>query len=64
MSGIIKDKYRIAASLELLVGENKSPVAVSKIMKVPLSGICRWMSLYWFYQRPVNPVVITLKSKV
>lgn len=64
MSGRIKDRQRINRALEMIVGEGKSPIAVSKIMKVPLSGVCRWMSLYWFYQNPVNPVVITLKSKV
>ena len=64
MPGIIKDRERIINSLEMIIGENKSPVAVSKIMKIPYSGLCRWMTLYWFYQRPVNSVVITLKSKV
>lgn len=64
MPGIIKDRKRIIRALEMIVGEGKSPVTVSKIMKIPLSGVCRWMSLYWFYKNPVSPVVITLKSKV
>lgn len=64
MPGIIKDRERIINALEMIVGHGKSPVAVSKIMHLPYSGVCRWMSLYWFYQNPINPVTITLKSKV
>ena len=64
MSGKIKDRQRINRALEMIVGEGKSPMAVSKIMNIPYSGVCRWMSLYWFYKNPINPVVITLESKV
>jgi hypothetical protein len=60
----IKDRYRIGNAMEMIIGEGKSPTEVSKIMNLSLPGLCRWMSFYWFYQRPVNPVVITLKSKV
>jgi hypothetical protein len=64
MGRIIKDRNQIIRALEMIVGEGKNPVAVSKIMKIPYSGICRWMSVYWFYKNPINPVTITLKSKV
>jgi hypothetical protein len=42
----------------------ENPISRSKAKPKPYSGVCRWMSLYWFYQNPINPVVITLKSKL
>jgi hypothetical protein len=60
----ILDKKRIAKALEMIVGQNKSPADVSRKMKISMPGVCRWMTKYWFYQKPINPVVITLKSDV
>ena len=60
----VLDKKRIAKALEMIVGQNKSPADVSRKMKISMPGVCRWMTKYWFYQKPINPVVITLKSDV
>ena len=60
----VLDKKRIAKALEMVVGQNKSPADVSRKMKISMPGVCRWMTKYWFYQKPINPVVITLKSDV
>jgi hypothetical protein len=29
-----------------------------------MPSVCGWLTKYWFYQKPNNPVVITLKSDV
>lgn len=58
------DKKRIAKALEMVVGNNKSPADVSRKMKLSMPQVCRWMTKYWFYQKPIKPVIITLKSDV
>lgn len=58
------NKKRIAKALEMVVGDGMSPAEVSRKLKLSMPGLCGWMTKYWFYKKPNNPVVITLKSNV
>jgi hypothetical protein len=60
----IPDKKRIALAMELIVGSGVSPADASKYLNLSMPSICGWMTKYWFYKKPINPVVITLKSNV
>ena len=60
----IPDKKRIALAMELIVGSGVSPADASKYLNLSIASICGWMTKYWFYKKPINPVVITLKSNV
>ena len=58
------DPHRIANSFELVVGYGLSPAEAGRKLNLPIASICGWLTSYWFYKKPNNPVVITLKSKV
>lgn len=60
----IPDKKRIAEAMELVIGNGMSPADASKKLNLSMPSVCGWMSKYWFYKKPNNPVVITLKSEV
>jgi hypothetical protein len=60
----IPDKKRIALTLEMIVGRGVTPADASKYLNLSMPSVCGWMTKYWFYQKPINPVVITLKSNV
>ena len=55
---------RIADALELVCGQGMSINDVSRRMRLSAPSICGWMSKYWFYKKPNNPITVTLKSKV
>ena len=58
------DPNRIANALELIVGHGYTPAEASKHLNLSMPSVCGWMTKYWFYKNPINPVIITLKSKV
>lgn len=60
----ISDKKRIALTLEMIVGRGVTPADASKYLNLSMPSVCGWMTKYWFYQKPTNPVVITLKSDI
>ena len=60
----IPDKNRIALALEMIVGRGVTPADASKYLNLSMPSVCGWMTKYWFYQKPNNPLVITLKSDV
>ena len=60
----IPDKKRIALALEMIVGRSVTPADASKYLNLSMPSVCGWMTKYWFYQKPNNPVVINLKSDV
>ena len=60
----IPDKKRIALTLEMIVGRGVTPADASKYLNLSMPSVCGWLTKYWFYQKPNNPVVITLKSNV
>jgi hypothetical protein len=60
----IPDKKRIALTLEMIVGRGVTPADASKYLNLSMPSVCGWMTKYWFYQKPNNPIVLILKSKV
>lgn len=58
------DTKRIADAFELVVGQGLSPAEAARKLNLPIASICGWLTSYWFYKKPNNPVVITLKSKL
>lgn len=60
----IPDKSRIAYALELMVGHGLTPAQTARMMSLHYATVCKWMTFYYFYQKPNEPVVITLKSDV
>lgn len=54
----------IILALEMVCGSNLPPKEAAKLLHIPYATVCGWMSKYWFYQKPIIPVVITLKSDV
>jgi hypothetical protein len=58
------DTDRIANALELVVGNGLSPAQASRKLNLPIASICGWLTKYWFYNKPNNPVIINLKSKL
>ena len=59
-----RNKKLIAKALEMLVGQNMSPAEVSRELKKCMPAVCGWMTNYWFYKKPKNPIVLILKSNV
>ncbi len=60
----IPDKKRIALTLEMIVGRGVTPADASKYLNLSMPSVCGWMTKYWFYQKPNNPIVLILKSNV
>ena len=60
----VPDKKRIALALELIAGHSVSPADASKYLNLSMPSVCGWMSKYWFYKKPNNPIVLILKSDV
>ena len=60
----IPDKHRIAKAMELIIGHGESPADASRMLNLSMPSVCGWMTKYWFYKKPNNPVVITLKSDI
>lgn len=60
----VPDKKRIALALELIAGHGASPADASKYLNLSMPSVCGWMSKYWFYKKPNNPIVLILKSKI
>jgi hypothetical protein len=60
----VANKELIASTLERCIGDNLAPIEASRLLNLPLPTVCEWMSSYWFYKRPDDPVVITLKSNI
>ena len=60
----IPDKKRIALALEMIVGRGVTPADASKYLNLSMPSVCGWMSKYWFYKKPNNPIVLILKSKI
>lgn len=60
----VPDKKRIALALELIAGHGVSPADASKYLNLSMNSVCGWMSKYWFYKKPNNPIVLILKSKI
>ncbi len=60
----VPNKKRIALSLEMVCGYNLTPIQASVLLDIPHPSICGWMTSYWFYQKPINPIVLILKSDV
>jgi len=60
----VPNKKRIALSLEMVCGHNLTPIQASVLLDIPHPSICGWMTSYWFYQKPIIPIVLTLKSNV
>jgi hypothetical protein len=60
----IPDKKRIALALEMIVGRGVTPADASKYLNLSMTSVCGWMSKYWFYKKPNNPIVLILKSKI
>jgi hypothetical protein len=60
----ITDKKRIALTLEMIVGRGVTPADASKYLNLSMPSVCGWMTKYWFYQKPNNPIVLILKSNV
>jgi hypothetical protein len=60
----IPDKKRIALTLEMIVGRGATPADASKYLNLSMPSVCGWMTKYWFYQKPNNPIVLILKSNV
>ena len=55
---------RIAKALELVCGQGLSINDASRRLRLSTPSLCGWMTKYWFYKKPINPVVITLKSDI
>jgi len=34
------------------------------LLDIPYASICGWMTYYWFYKKPDQPIILILKSKV
>jgi len=60
----IPNKDRIALALEMVCGSNLPLIQAAKLLNIPYATICGWMSKYWFYQKPIIPIVLILKSNV
>jgi len=60
----VPDKKRIALALELIAGHNISPADASKYLNLSMPSVCGWMTSYWFYKKPDQPIILILKSKV
>ncbi len=60
----IPNKDRIALALEMVCGNNLSPIEAAVLLDIPNASICGWMTCYWFYKRPDQPIILILKSKV
>jgi hypothetical protein len=58
------DPNRIANALELVIGQGYSPAEASRKLNLPIASICGWLTKYWFYNKPINPVIINLKSNL
>lgn len=55
---------KVILALEIVCGSNLPTKEAAKLLNIPYATICGWISKYWFYQKPNDPVVITLKSNV
>jgi hypothetical protein len=60
----VTNKELIANTLERCIGDNLSPVEAHRILNLPLPTIAGWLTSYWFYKKPNDPVTVTLKSNV
>jgi hypothetical protein len=60
----VANKELIANTLERCIGDNLTPAEAHRLLNLPLPTICGWMTSYWFYQKPINPIVLILKSDV
>lgn len=59
-----RDPKKIGLALEMLIGQNMSIQKVARHFKTTDQSVGRWLTKYWFYTRPNNPVIIKLKSKI
>jgi hypothetical protein len=60
----VPNKDRIALALEMVCGQNLSPKEAAVLLDIPNASICGWMTCYWFYKKPDQPIILILKSKV
>jgi hypothetical protein len=60
----VANKELIANTLERCIGDNLTPAEAHRLLNLPLPTICEWMSSYWFYKKPNDPVIIMLESNV
>jgi len=60
----VPNKDRIALALEMVCGYNLSLIEAAVLLDIPYASICGWMTYYWFYKKPDQPIILILKSKV
>jgi len=57
-------RMSIILALEMVCGSNLPTKEAAKLLNIPYATVCAWMTCYWFYKKPSNPIIITLKSDV
>lgn len=59
-----RNPQKIGHAIEMIIGQKMSIQEVAKHLKITEQSAGRWLSKYWFYSKPENPVIIKLNSKV